>query len=451
MLPLNKYKNTDGIKMISDANEYMGSKIKELAERRPDLCDKSGRGFWPVPASFPSLLSHAQNQLQSKIQEFYLKGEVEKADTLASVRMDLQKLVHEGDLGENHTRLFLNDHSGIQFLSEGVHRKLPFYNFCETVLDIEDPIMLMGIISRNEEGSLGEAHALAATGLVNYGPFATTHLREEVEHGRLSERIRKTLSSHSDFHENFVTGIRVHDQIYHSILGELAPYQPFMSESEQKRLRVWDENVYYTLKKIDLSQEVERVGRKLRTIPGVHAGSWTDTGLLGKAIEDTVTAEESVLDLGTGTGIQGIIAAKKAKFVTSIDFNPKALECARENIKAHGLAGKIELLYSDGFSNLSGRVYDTIAINIPFRWFKPKDILDAASNDENYVFLNRFFKEAKDHLSEKGKILFVFANTTDTNYMLHLSRAYGYAKKVIKEERPDDWRVYKVYEFKKDK
>ncbi len=224
-------------------------------------------------------------------------------------------------------------------------------------------------------------------------------------------------------------------------------YAPFMGKERQKYLREWDLSVYDTLIQINEAKDYELMGVSLRVYPGVHAGLWTDTQLLGKALRKAVKKDDKVLDLGTGTGIHSIIAVKVTNNVTAVDFNKKSVENAKENFKRNNVS--VNLLESRGFSNLQGRKFDIISINPPFRWFKPKDILDAASNDENYVFLNKFLSEAKQHLTENGRILLVFANTADIGYLQYLFGLYRYNVKVVEEERPDEWRVYRVFELTK--
>src|SRR5262245_13080602 len=43
------------------------------------------------------------------------------------------------------------------------------------------------------------------------------------------------------------------------------------------------------------------------------------------------------LDLGTGSGIVGLHAARAGAIVTALDINPKAVECARSNAACSGL------------------------------------------------------------------------------------------------------------------
>jgi len=428
---------------MKPANEFMGSTIRMLATKHPEFCDRSGQGFWPVPAYFPRLLSDYIDKLQCEITQQYLLGNSAQGNTLASVRTDVIKIISEGDLGENHTQLYIEDHPIVIGTD---YRVLPFYNFCESALEIKNPIILLGFLMRNEEGSLEEAIALAETGLIGKGAFADKHLIEEKEHGRIAESVTKKLLAEPAYAEDFKTGMRIHDQLYISILGKAASFEPMMSASRQKFLREWDESVYRTLELIREPRDYHLLGVPIRVHYGVHAGLWTDTKLLGTAVSLSAQDGDRMLDFGTGTGIQGIIGARACREVVSIDFNEKAVECAKENVANNGVDEKVKVLYSNGFSNVEGK-FDIIAINPPFRWFKPKDMLDAASNDENYQFLDTFFRQAHDYLNPHGKIELVFANTGDINYLTHLARSHGYQRKTLLEARPDEWRIYTVFEF----
>ena len=191
----------------------MENKIRELAKKRPELSNMSGKGFWPVPAFFPLLLSHTIHCLQNKITELYLKNDG-IAKELSEIRIALLNIVFEGDLGEDHTGLFIKDHPNK--LDE--YKNLPFYNFCQGILKINNPIILLGILTRNEEGSLEEAKALVETKIINVGIFSQIHLIEEEKHARISESIKNKLLKNVQFKEDFLKGIDIHDELYSSIV-----------------------------------------------------------------------------------------------------------------------------------------------------------------------------------------------------------------------------------------
>ena len=57
-----------------------------------------------------------------------------------------------------------------------------------------------------------------------------------------------------------------------------------------------------------------------------------DTFLFAENLD--VKEGEQVLDVGTGCGMLGILAAKKACNVVAVDLNPYAIRCAKENSDA---------------------------------------------------------------------------------------------------------------------
>src|SRR5437763_12421048 len=53
--------------------------------------------------------------------------------------------------------------------------------------------------------------------------------------------------------------------------------------------------------------------------------------LLGEAVAAEVRPDERVLDMGTGSGVNAILAARNDAGVVAVDINPLALEAARAN------------------------------------------------------------------------------------------------------------------------
>ena len=67
-----------------------------------------------------------------------------------------------------------------------------------------------------------------------------------------------------------------------------------------------------------------------------------------KIMQNEVSGGESVLDVGCGSGILSICAAKLgASLCRAYDIDPVAVKVARENVIADGLDGKIKVGVSD--------------------------------------------------------------------------------------------------------
>ncbi|MGB9698065.1 MAG: peptide chain release factor N(5)-glutamine methyltransferase [Thermodesulfobacteriota bacterium] len=74
-----------------------------------------------------------------------------------------------------------------------------------------------------------------------------------------------------------------------------------------------------------------------------------------------------ILDIGTGSGAIVIALAKElpTAYLEATEISAKALEVARENAAAHGVAGRIDFKQADLFPSLRGP-YDLIVANPPY-------------------------------------------------------------------------------------
>jgi ribosomal protein L11 methyltransferase len=100
--------------------------------------------------------------------------------------------------------------------------------------------------------------------------------------------------------------------------------------------------------------------------PGMAFGTGTHetTRLCLGAIERHFN-RGSLLDVGTGTGILAIAAARVApgSRITAIDIDPQAVAVARENVEINGVADRIELL-EGGPGDFAGRGFDVVVANL---------------------------------------------------------------------------------------
>ena len=151
-----------------------------------------------------------------------------------------------------------------------------------------------------------------------------------------------------------------------------------------------------------------------------------DSFLLEKYVKKL--AHGHVLDMGTGSGIQANAALKKAETVTAIDINPTVISKCKTNIK------NITFIRSDLFSSLgSKRKFDTIIFNAPY--LPEEGARDPAldGGKRGHETIERFLKQAKDHLEQDGIILLVFSSLTNKEKVDELIKNNGYQYELLEK------------------
>jgi release factor glutamine methyltransferase len=93
-----------------------------------------------------------------------------------------------------------------------------------------------------------------------------------------------------------------------------------------------------------------------------------ETEVLVEAALAKLPAAGTCLDLGTGSGAIGVtIACERPKArVTAIEASAAALEVARANAAALGVADRLELLEGSWYRPVAGRRFDVIVANPPY-------------------------------------------------------------------------------------
>jgi ribosomal protein L11 methyltransferase len=100
--------------------------------------------------------------------------------------------------------------------------------------------------------------------------------------------------------------------------------------------------------------------------PGMAFGTGTHhtTAMCLALLEEAMRPGDTVFDVGTGSGILAVAAAKlEAGAVRAVDNDPLAVRIAGENVAANGVAAKVSVSEGDLLTGLSGQA-DLIIANI---------------------------------------------------------------------------------------
>ena len=136
---------------------------------------------------------------------------------------------------------------------------------------------------------------------------------------------------------------------------------------------------------------------------------------------------ERILEIGCGSGVVSIHCAKNGCSVTSVDINPSAVECTRENAMLNGV--DMDVRESDLFQNVPER-FDTIVFNLPYLpVIDEGELAKAWSGGEDGMGpLPRLMTESKDHLYDNGRVVIVVSSLMDQDKLDALLSNYKVEK-----------------------
>lgn len=153
-----------------------------------------------------------------------------------------------------------------------------------------------------------------------------------------------------------------------------------------------------------------------------------------------VKAGARVLDMGTGSGILGVLAAKEAIEVVAVDVNPYAIRCAKQNAARNSVHGKTAFLQGDLFTPLNETaMFDLILFNAPYL---PSEKGEEATwlgrawagGTAGRQVIDRFISQAPNHLKKEGEILLMQSNLADVEATHRAFEARGMNTAVVTRE-----------------
>jgi release factor glutamine methyltransferase len=149
-----------------------------------------------------------------------------------------------------------------------------------------------------------------------------------------------------------------------------------------------------------------------------------------------VDSDDTVLDMGTGSGIQAVTAARQGSRVTAVDINPEAVTFARKNAALNGLKDRITVTESDLFQYLDPeQKFNVILFTPPYLEGTPKEFFDHALQDPQKKLLKRFFLEAGNYLEKNGYVQMLYSSIAGPDAALKISHELGWNHNLMAREK----------------
>jgi release factor glutamine methyltransferase len=146
-----------------------------------------------------------------------------------------------------------------------------------------------------------------------------------------------------------------------------------------------------------------------------------------------VDRDWEVLDMGTGSGVCAVFAAKHARRVVAVDINAAAVRCAGINTVLNHLEHKIDVRHGDLFAPVPGERFDLILFNPPFLRGTPRDDRDRAWRSIDVA--ERFAAGLGAHLKFGGSALVLLSTFGEGLLLLDVFRKQSFEISVLAERR----------------
>lgn len=162
-----------------------------------------------------------------------------------------------------------------------------------------------------------------------------------------------------------------------------------------------------------------------------------DSYLLAENLQ--IKKGQSVLEIGTGSGIVAMYASRLTDNITVTDINFDACELARKNFEANSIK-TIEILFGNLFEPVKNRKFDVILFNTPYLPTEEGEVLD---DTINYAFdggldgrkvIDMFLNEVKNHLNDGGMVQMIQSSLSGNEETLKKLDKLGFISEIAKKE-----------------
>ena len=202
----------------------------------------------------------------------------------------------------------------------------------------------------------------------------------------------------------------------------------------------------------DRTHTINVNGFDIAVLPSVFHPRWhlTTPFLAAQCPSLVPSGGAAVLEVGAGTGVVAMSAARVAARVVATDLNPVSVACARMNVLNNGLAGRIEVYVGDMFEPVAGERFDLILCNPPyFRGTPRTDAELAYKAGESFEWIARFAREAPDFLAEGGSLACVLGEAAELRTILSIFTGAGWSGRLAAQKNVLAEPLY-IWQFRRE-
>src|SRR5258708_7337740 len=178
---------------------------------------------------------------------------------------------------------------------------------------------------------------------------------------------------------------------------------------------------------------VRAAGFRLAIYPSVfHPKLFLTSELFARFLSTIDLEGKQLADVGTGTGILALAAARAGAKAVALDINPMAVNAAADNARSNGLGNRVIAVRSDLMSALApDPQFDVIISNPPFFSGEPRDIADRAwVAGPRYRDIASLFEQARQRLKPSGTMYVLLSSDSDLHFLGQLIAKAGFRARI---------------------
>jgi release factor glutamine methyltransferase len=148
---------------------------------------------------------------------------------------------------------------------------------------------------------------------------------------------------------------------------------------------------------------------------------------------------KTFLELGAGSGVISVFAARKGAIVTATDINPLAVDNIQENAQINKV--NLSVIRSDLFENIPRVKFDYILIAPPYYPRDPKDYAQMAwFCGQNFEYFVRLFEQLQQYYHPSIQIFMILSEDCNLQKIMEIGDSNGFKfNLLLRKKRLGEW------------
>jgi release factor glutamine methyltransferase len=164
-----------------------------------------------------------------------------------------------------------------------------------------------------------------------------------------------------------------------------------------------------------------------------HPGLFYSTKFLIDYILTQPIKDKSLLELGCGTGLLSIIAARNGARVTSTDLSQRAIENVTFNAKQNQVS--ISIIHSDLFDRIELKSFDWIVINPPYYARRVKTEEELAWHcGEEFDYFKKLFSTLRNYIHPTTQVIMVLTLGCELDKIFEIAKNHQFQFELLEEK-----------------